>query len=76
MLTYRTYNSALFKILLNIITIWIVIVQYLVAILYEILISIMACLSEHDIIRCARLNFDRRLKGSVIVILSDDELDI
>ena len=42
MLTERTYDSAVLKIFINIITICISIEQYLIEILYEILISIMA----------------------------------
>ena len=48
MLTERTYDSGVFKVLLNIIAICICIEQQLIEILYEILISIMA-LSEHVI---------------------------
>ena len=42
MLTERTYDSAVFKIFLNIITIYIFIEQQFIEILYEILISKMA----------------------------------
>ena len=41
MLTERTYDSAVFKVLLNIITIFIFTEQKLIEILYEIFIAIM-----------------------------------
>ena len=49
MLTERTHDSAVFKIFLNIITICIIIEQYLIEILYEILISIMEFIAIYAI---------------------------
>ena len=42
MLIEHTYDSAVFQIVLNIITMYIFIQQYLIEILYDILISIVA----------------------------------
>ena len=49
MLTEHTYGSVVFKIFLNIITIYIFIEQQLIEILYEILISIMAFIEIYAI---------------------------
>ena len=49
MLTERTYDSAVFKIFLNIITICVFIEQYITEILYEIFISIMAFIAIYAI---------------------------
>ena len=61
MLTERTYDSALFKMFLNIITICIFIEQLLIEILYEILISIMAFIAIYAI----KVPVRTRFKGCI-----------
>ena len=49
MLTKHTYDSAAFKVLINIITISLFIAQILIEILYEILLTIMAFIAIYAI---------------------------